>query len=150
MEEIFNTIFTACKALTWIKQISADEGQLDAVDAEGNAKPVALFPCLLIDAQQTTWEAGEQLNQYGDATIITRFAYRKQSDQSNLTSAKLFTDSLANLKRRIEIEKVITKAERVVGVHGALIRQTTERERRSDGIVVYRTTWGVSVRESLA
>ena len=150
MEEIFKTIFTACKALTFLKQISADEGQLEAVDQDNNPKPVALFPCLLIDAQQTQWEAGELTNQYGEATITTRFAYRKIADQSNLTSEAIFAASVAALKRRSDIEKAITKAVGVAGVHGALIRQTTERERRGDGVVVYRTTWGVSVRESLS
>jgi hypothetical protein len=146
MEEIFKTIFTACKPLAWLKQISADEGQLESVDADGNSKPVALLPCLLIDAQQTTWEAGDITDQYGDVTIITRFGYRKTADQSNLTSAAIFEASIANLKKRSLIEKEITKA---VGDHGRLVRLSTEREKRGDGIIVYRTTWSCSVRESL-
>ena len=147
MEEIFKTIFTACKALAWLKQISADEGQLEAVDAEGNSKPVSLLPCLLIEAQQTNWEAGDIADQYGDATIITRFGYRKTADQSNLTSAAIFEASLANLKKRLLIEKAIAQA--ISASHGRITRLSSEREKRGDGIIVYRTRWSCSVRESL-
>ncbi|MCX7099941.1 MAG: hypothetical protein NTX38_00205 [Methylobacter sp.] len=147
MEEIFKTIFTACKALSWLKQISADEGQLESIDESGNPKPVALLPCLLIDAQETRWEAGDLINQYGDATIVTRFACRKIADQSNVTKDATFEASIVSLKKRVTVEKAIAQAINVN--HGRLIRLSTDREKRSDGIIVYRTTWGCSVSELL-
>jgi len=149
MEEIFKTIFTACKALAFLKQIAADEGQLESIDESGNPKPVALLPCLLIDAQQTRWEAGDLVNQYGEATIVTRFAYRKIADQSNLTKEATFEASVLALKKRSDIEKVIAATIGTTGNHGRLIRLSTEREKRGDGIIVYRTMWGCSVKESL-
>lgn len=148
MEEIFRTIFTACKTITWLKQISADEGQLESIDEEGRIKSIALLPCLLIDVQSTQWEAGDLSMQYGFATIITRFAYRKLTDQSNLTRDDAFDASLASLKRRSEIESAIAAS--VPDLHnGRMSRISTERERRNDGLIVYRTTWGCSVSESL-
>lgn len=148
MEEIFKSIFTACKTLTWLKQISADEGQLEAVDENDRPKPVALLPCVLIDAQQAQWEAGDLLNQYGDVTIITRYAYRKTTDQSNLTNDTAFAASIASLKKRSDVEKVIAKAAGKAGIHGRILRISSEREKRSDGLIVIRTTWGCSVQES--
>ena len=148
MEEIFKTIFTACKTISWLKQISADEGQLEAIDQEGNSKPVAMLPCVLIDLQQIQWEAGDLLTQEGQATLITRYAYRKTSDQSNLTSAGLFDASIAALKKRSDIEKVIANAPELAGIHGRICRVSTARERSSDGVIVYRTTWVCSVSES--
>jgi len=149
MEEIFKTIFTACKALAFLKQIAADEGQLESVDDSGNPKPVALLPCLLIDAQRTQWEAGDLVNQYGDVSITTRFAYRKIADQSNLTKTAIFEASIVALKKRGDIEKAIAIAIGTTGNHGRLIRLSTEREKRSDGVIVYRTMWGCSVQETL-
>lgn len=149
MEEIVKTIFAACKALEFLKQISADEGQLESVDENNNPKPVALLPCLLIDAQQTRWEAGDLVNQYGEATIVTRFAYRKIADQSNLTKDAIFEASIAALKKRSDIERAIANAISTTANQGRLIRLSTEREKRGDGIIVYRTMWGCSVKESL-
>ena len=149
MEEIFRTIFTALKSLTWIKQISAEEGQLENIDQDGQFKPVALLPCVLIDAQSVQWDAGDLITQSGQATIITRFAYRKTTDQSNLTGADLFNASLTALKNRSLIESAIANAPELVGVHGRLERVSTHREKRSDGLIVYQTPWMVSVDETL-
>ena len=147
MEDIFKTIFNACKDLTWLKQVSADEGQLEAIDDNGNYKPVALLPCLLIDVQNVQWEAGDLLNQYGTAQVVTRFAYRKTNDQSNLTETALFDASLTIIRQRSEIDKQIANTNPTL--HGKLQRLTTERERRSDGIIVFKTTWVCSVTETL-
>jgi len=149
MEEIFRTIFTACKTLSWLKQISAEEGQLEAIDQEGQFKPVVLLPCLLIDAQITQWEAGDLNTQSGAATIVTRFAYRKTTDQSNLSGIDLFNASLVALKNRSLIESAIANAPALAGVHGRISRMSTHREKRSDGFIVYQTTWMVSVDEIL-
>lgn len=149
MEEIFKTIFNAVKALSWLKQVSADEGQLEAVNENGDAEVTALLPCLLIDTNQTSWEAGDLLNQYGSTSIFTRYAYRKTADQSNLTKDTLFAASITSLKKRMDIEKAIAKAVPSAG-HGRFSRVLTEREKRSDGIIVIRTTWSCSVSESLA
>ncbi len=149
MEDIFTTIFTALKTLSWLKQISADEGQLESIDEQGNPKPVAILPCALIDVQSTQWEAGDLLTQDGHAIIVTRFAYRKSTDQSNLTGTAQYTASLTALKKRFDVEKVIANAAGENG-HGRISRISTDRERRSDGIIVYRTTWNCSVSESLA
>ena len=149
MEEIFRSIFLACREITWLKQISADEGQLESVDEEGRPKPVALLPCMLIDVQRTQWEAGDLTEQYGFATIVTRYAYRKVTDQSNLTRDEAFNASIEALKRRSEIESAIAALPSETS-NGRLSRISTDREHRGDGIIVYRTTWGCSVFESLA
>lgn len=148
MEEIFKTIFTACKTLSWLKQISADEGQLETIDETGNYKPVALLPCLLIDVQNVQWEAGDLTNQYGTAQVVTRFGYRKAADASNLTKSALFKASLAALNQRIDIEKLVAKA--VPTTHGRLQRMSTERERRNDGLIVVKTTWSCGITEVLS
>jgi len=149
MEEIFRTIFTACKALSWLKQISAEEGQLEAIDQDGQFKPVSLLPCLLIEAQAIQWEAGDLNTQSGTATIVTRFAYRKTTDQSNLTGVDLFNASLVAMKNRSLIESAIANAPELAGDHGRLSRMLTRREKRSDGLIVYQTTWMVPVEEIL-
>jgi len=149
MEEIFRTIFTACKTLSWLKQISAEEGQLEAIDQDGQFKPVALLPCILIDAQAIQWEAGDLNTQSGTATIVTRYAYRKVADQSNLTAMDAFNASLNALKNRSMVESAIANAPELAGVHGRLSRMSTRREKRSDGLIVYQTTWMVPVEETL-
>lgn len=149
MEEIFKTIFNAVKALTWIKEVSADEGQLEAINEAGEAQVTALLPCLLIDAQQANWEAGDILNQYGSVVIYTRYAYRRTAAQNNITKDALFAASITSLKKRSDIEKAIAKATPSAD-HGRLSRVSTEREKRSDGIIVMKTTWSCAVSESLA
>ena len=149
MEELFKTIFTALKTLSWIKHISADEGQLESVDEMGKLKPVTLLPGVLIDIQSVQWEAGDLLTQEGTATVITRYAFRKTTDQSNLTATAQFNASITALKKRSDVEKVIANAAALAGVHGRVSRISTVRERRDDGIIVYRTTWVCSVSESL-
>ena len=149
MEELFKTVFTALKTLSWLKQITSDEGQLEAIDETGNLKPVTLLPAVLIDVQAVQWEAGDLLTQDGTVTLITRFAFRKTSDQSNLTGTALFNASIAALKKRSDVEKVIANAAALAGVHGRVNRITTTREHRNDGIIVYRTTWVSSISESL-
>ena len=148
MEEIFRTIFTACKSLTFLKQISAEEGQLEAIDQDGSFKPVALLPCVLIDTQSVQWEAGDLNLQSGTATIVTRYAYRKVNDQSNLTGVDLFNASLIALKNRLLVESTIANTAGC-DVHGRLGRISTHREKRSDGLIVYQTNWMVSVEETL-
>lgn len=148
MEEIFKTIFTACKSLAYIKQVSADEGQLETIDETGNYKPVALLPCLLIDVQNVQWEAGDLTTQYGTAAVVTRYAYRKTADQSNLTKSALLESSLASLKQRLLAEKAIAKANPTT--HGKLQRIATERERRNDGLIVVKTTWTCGITEVLS
>ena len=149
MEELFKTIFNAVKALTFVKQVAADEGQLELVNDQGELQSTVLFPCVLVDVQSCEWEAGDNLEQYGTAVLYTRYAYRKTADQSNTTSSTLFTAAITALKKRIDVEKAVAKAAASAGNHGKAIRLTTERERRNDGIVVYRTMWGCSVKETL-
>lgn len=148
MEEIFKTVFNAVKALSWLKQVSADEGQLEAVNENGEAAVTTLLPCLLIETSQALWEAGDLLQQYGSVTIYTRFGYRKTAEQSNLTKEDLFNSSIASLKKRTDIEKAIAKSVPAAS-HGRFIRVSTEREKRSDGLIVIRTTYSCSVSESL-
>ena len=149
MEELFKTVFTAVKALSWIKQVSYDEGQLEAIDENGNFKPVALLPAVLIDVQAVQWEAGDLLTQDGTATLITRFAFRKSTDQSNVTATTQFNAAITALKNRISVERAVANIAQLAGVHGRLQRIATTREHRNDGIIVYRTVWVGSVSESL-
>lgn len=139
MDEVFRTIAEALRALTWLKWIDSDEGQLEDEDLAVG------FPCALIDIQDADWDAGDVETQSGEVNIQVRFAYRKIENQSNTTSGANFDAALARIARQHEIDKAIIG---LTGTnHGTITRINTAREQMMNGLKVFRTTYSCTISE---
>ena len=147
MELIYKEIIAQLKtAVTDLRYISADDGQLDQPDEVGNY-PI-LLPAALVEIDGIDWTSTEWTEQSGEGQLIVTYAWRNPARfDSNSTDT-----ALLNATTRWAIATAIAKAlHGFSGTNfGALERLRTEREKLPGAVNLIRITFGFNASESLA
>uniref|UniRef100_UPI0032179BD1 hypothetical protein n=1 Tax=uncultured Draconibacterium sp. TaxID=1573823 RepID=UPI0032179BD1 len=147
METIYKEIIARLKAaVTDLRYISADDGQLDQPDERGNY-PIML-PAALVEINGIEWTSTEWTEQTGEGEVVITYAWRNPARfDSNSTET-----ALLNATTRWAIAKAIAKAlHGFSGTNfGELERSRTEREKLPGAVNLIRITFGFNASESLA
>lgn len=142
LEDVQNRLLSKVAAL---KYVDEDWGQLDFY----SPNPPAKFPCVLIDISQGNWSNTLKLVQMGLLQVKIRFAVMRLSN----TSGKAPAGQKQNGLSAFGILKDIYKA--LHGYSGSrhytkLIRVTTARIKRDDGLRIYEMVFTTELTDASA
>jgi hypothetical protein len=123
-----------------IKYVDEDWGQLDYY----SSTPPVQWPCCLIDADNITWANLGNKQQQGTGTVVLHVANKKLTN----TSAKA---PVTQRNKAYAIQDVIQELHEALHTYlptkngGTLIRKSTGRNKRDDGIQHYIITYQCKV-----
>lgn len=125
-----------------IRTIDEDYGQLEMLDDNRESYPL-IFPAILIDSPETTWEEIGGLNQKGLCTVTVRLCFDCYDD-THYNSGQ--TDRILEREdKRRELHQLLQGHR--IGDSSALIRTSTRFFGSNHGIKIYESTYTLELTE---
>jgi hypothetical protein len=144
MEHLLNDIIELIgNNMPDIRTVDEDYGQLEMLDDSRDSYPL-IFPAVLIDSPETSWENIGGLSQKGLCTVSVRLCIDCYDDThyNSGTTGKI----LSREEKRRELHRLLQG--HCIGCGSALIRTSSRFYTANHGIKVYESSYTLEVTES--